>query len=68
MSQKYTEARKRGNKKWDAANLDRISLVLPKGRKDIIKLYAEAQGESINGFIGKAIDEALKRRGWISPD
>lgn len=25
MSQKYTEARKRGNKKWDAANLDRIS-------------------------------------------
>lgn len=68
MSQKYTEARKRGNKKWDAANLDRISLVLPKGRKDIIKLYAEAHGESINGFISRTIDEALRRGGMIFPD
>ena len=60
-SQKYTEARKEGNRKWDAANLDRISIAVPKGKKDVIKAHAEAQGESVNGFINRAIDETMER-------
>ena len=59
--QKYTEARKNGNRKWDAANLDRLSIALPKGSKEIIKAHAEARGESVNGFIGRAISEAIQR-------
>ncbi len=59
--QKYTEARKEGNRKWDAANLDRISIAVPKGKKDVIKAHAEAQGESVNGFINRAIDETMAR-------
>ena len=59
--QKYTEARRNGNKKWDAANLDRMSLALPKGRKDDIKTHAEDRGESMNGFISRAIDEQIIR-------
>ncbi len=59
--QKYTEARKEGNRKWDAANLDRISIAVPKGKKDVIKAHAEAQGESVNGFINRAIDETMER-------
>ena len=47
--QKYTEARKLGNRKWDAENLDRISIALPKGAKDTIKTHAAAMGESVNG-------------------
>ena len=43
---KYTEARKNANKAWDGKNLDRISVAMPKGRKDIIKSYAESKGES----------------------
>lgn len=39
--QKYTAARKEGNRKWDAQNLDRISIALPKGQKDKIKAHAE---------------------------
>lgn len=61
MPQKYTEARKQGNKKWDTANLDRVSLVMPKGRKDIIKAHANAHGESVNGFINRAIDHEMAR-------
>lgn len=61
MSQKYTEARKEGNRRWDAANLDRISIALPKGSKDIIKAHTEKTGESINAFIGRAIDETMQR-------
>lgn len=61
MAQKYTEARKEGNRKWDAANLDRISIAMPKGRKEIIKAHAEARGESVNAFINRAIDETMER-------
>lgn len=60
-SQKYTEARKRGNRKWDAANLDRISIAVPKGHKDAIKAHAEARSESVNGFINRAIEETMER-------
>ena len=61
MPQKYTEARKEGNRRWDAANLDRVSIAMPKGKKDIIKAHAEDQGESVNGFINRAIDEQMER-------
>ena len=59
--QKYTEAHKEGNRKWDTANLDRVSVAMPKGKKDIIKAHAEAHSESVNGFINRAIDEAIER-------
>ena len=60
-AQKYTEARKEGNKKWDAANLDRISIAVPKGKKDEIKEHATKMGESVNKFIARAIDEAMQK-------
>lgn len=58
---KYTEARKEGNRKWDAANLDRVSIALPKGKKDEIKAAALAAGESVNAFIARAIDQQMER-------
>lgn len=67
MAQKYTEARKEGNRKWDAANLDRLSIALPRGSKDTIKAHAQAMGESVNSFIGRAINETMERDGQESP-
>lgn len=61
QSRKYTDAKKEGNRRWDAANLDRVSVAMPKGKKEIIKNHAEARGESVNGFINRAIDEAMER-------
>ena len=58
---KYTEAQKKSAQKWDAANLDRVSIAMPKGKKDIIKAHAEAHSESVNGFINRAIDETMER-------
>ena len=40
---------------------DRINLTVPKGQKEIIKAYAEAHGESVNGFIQKAIAKAMEQ-------
>ena len=32
-----------------------------KGQKEIIKAHAEVRGESLNGFINRAIQEAMER-------
>ena len=60
-SRKYTEAQKQSARKWDAANLDRMSIAVPKGQKDVIKAHAEARGESVNAFVGRAIEETMQR-------
>ena len=60
-TRKYTEARKENNKKWDAANLDRLSIAIPKGRKEVIKAAAIAAGESMNQYITTAVDERMER-------
>lgn len=46
---------------WQKENMDRINLALPKGEKERIKAHAAAQGESVNGFIKRAIDETMQR-------
>lgn len=46
---------------WQRENCDRVNLTLPKGRKSEIKAHAEAQNESVNGFISRAIDETMQR-------
>lgn len=32
---------------------------MPKGKKEQIKAFAESKGESLNGFVNRAIDEAM---------
>ena len=59
--QKYTDARKEGNRKWDAANLDRVSIALQKGKKDDIKAAAAAVGESMNQYIINAVEQRMER-------
>jgi uncharacterized protein (DUF1778 family) len=51
----------RAKNKYNAKAYDRIALQVKKGRKDIIKAHAENRGESLNGFINKAIDEKMER-------
>lgn len=46
---------------WQRENVDRVNLTMPKGRKDIIKAHAEARGESVNGFINRAIDHQISQ-------
>ena len=46
---------------WQAENCERISLVVKKGKKQTIKDFAAAQGDTLNGFINKAIEEKMER-------
>lgn len=47
--------------KWQQENKERINLVVNKGQKETIKAHAEAQGESLNAFINRAITETMER-------
>ncbi len=40
---------------------DRINLTTRKGNKELIKSHAQKQGESLNGFINRAINETIDR-------
>lgn len=61
-----SKAQQKAVNKYMAANYDRVNLTLPKGRKDEIKAHADAQGESVNGFINRAISETMERDGGKS--
>lgn len=56
-----SKAQQKAVNKYMAANYDRVNVTMPKGRKDAIKAHAEGQGESVNGFINRAIDETIRR-------
>lgn len=62
---KNSEARIRANNKYAAKAYDRINIAVPKGRKDGIQAHAAEHGESINAFIGRAIEETMVRDGNI---
>ena len=41
---------------------DRISLVVPKGKKEELQAYAASRGESLNAFVNRAITEAINKQ------
>ena len=56
-----SKAQQKAVNKYMKSNYDRENLVMPKGKKDIIQAHAAQQGESVNAFINRAIDEAMQR-------
>lgn len=56
-----SDAQRRAVAKYNAANYERVELRLKKGKKEIVKAYAEAHGESLNEFVNRAIDEAMQK-------
>lgn len=54
-----SKAQQKAVNKYMAANYDRINLTVPKGRKEEIQAFAAQTGESVNGFINRAIGEAM---------
>lgn len=56
-----SKAQQKAVNKYMAANYDRINLTVPKGKKETIQDHAETQGESVNGFINRAIDNQISQ-------
>ena len=47
--------------RYNAKAYDRIELKVPKGKKADLQDHAAGRGESLNGFINRAIDETMER-------
>ncbi len=56
-----SKAQQRATNKYISKAYDRVNLTLPKGQKDVVQSHAATHGESVNGFIGRAISETMER-------
>lgn len=63
-----TKAQIKATAKYEAKAYDKTLIRLPKGRLDEIRAHIEPSGESLNGFIGRAILEAMQRDGGGAAD
>ena len=58
----YTEAQKEATARYNKKAYDRIDIIVPKGKRAIIKNFARKQGKSTNRFINDAIDKAMSEQ------
>lgn len=56
-----SKAQQKATNKYINKAYDRVNLTLPKGKKEEIKSHVEGRGESVNGFIARAIDCQMAR-------
>lgn len=56
-----SKAQIRATAKYQKENYDEIKLRVPKGKKEVIQNHAKAKGETVNGFVTRAINETLER-------
>lgn len=56
-----TDARRRATAKYLKESVEDVRIRVPKGHKEIIKAHADKQGESMNAFVIRAIDETIER-------
>lgn len=57
----YSDASKRAAQKYKAANIKRIPLDMQISQYEAVQTHAKAHGESVNGFIKRAIQETMMR-------
>jgi predicted HicB family RNase H-like nuclease len=48
-------------RQFNAEKYDRLEITVPKGKKPELQTHAQSNGESLNGFVNRAIDETLER-------
>ena len=58
-----SKAQQKAVYKYMTKAYDRINLTVPKGQREVIRAHAAAQGESVNGFLLRAIKLTMERDG-----
>lgn len=56
-----SKAQQKAVSKYMKENYDELKVRIPKGEKETIKAHAEAKGESLNGFINRAISQTIRQ-------
>lgn len=65
---KVSKAQQKAVNKYVKNNYDRINVTFPKGQKEVIMQAATAAGESVNGYIKKAVDQRMERDSTAASD
>lgn len=55
----YTKATNKAVQKYSLKAYDNLTIRVYKGKKELIKAYAERNGESLNGYINRLIAEDM---------
>ena len=50
--------------RYNTKAYDRLAITIPKGQKATIQAAAEQEGESINGYVNKAVLDRLGFEEW----
>lgn len=48
-------ARTKANRKYNEKAYDRISITIPKGRKQAVEAFTREHGESVNGMVNRLV-------------
>jgi len=56
-----SKAQQKAVSKYMKENYDSILVRVPKGKKEVIKEYAESKNESVNGYINRLIDDDMQK-------
>lgn len=57
----YSDAQKEATARYNKKKYDRINVVVPKGKRQLIAEFAAKQGKSMNGFICDAIEYQMNK-------
>lgn len=57
---KQTESQKRASIKYEKNKIDRLTLRLPKGTRQILEQKAKEKNTSVNSYISSLIFDAIK--------
>ena len=56
---RYTEAQNKATQKYISKAYDQFSVRVPKGKREIYKAHAEAQGKSLNQLVIDLLDKSI---------
>lgn len=56
---RYSDAQKEATARYNKKAYDRIDVIVPKGKRQVIKDFAASQGKSLNKFICDAIEHQM---------
>ena len=57
----YTQAGNKAVQKYSKKAYDQILFRVKKGEAEKIKVHAKSMGESLNGFISRAVNETMEK-------
>lgn len=61
-------AQKKARDKWDKENMTTLSCKVKKEQAEKVKAHALSRGETVNGFVNRAITETMQRDSSTAAD